>query len=141
MLRVQVVSVDFRSGGEAPVILLREFGGGTGPALRLYPSLAEAHDLFHEHQGAETTRAQAHALLDRALRALGARPAAVRLFRSCGSCLAAHLLVEREGAWVDLDVETFQGIALAERLRLPLWADPDLFSTTPAGTDGGHVQH
>lgn len=135
------MSIDFRNGGDAPVVLLREFGRRDGPALRVYPSLTEAHDLFHEHQGAETARAQAHALLDRALRALGTRPAAVRLFRSCGSCLAAHLLIEREGAWVDLDIEIFQGIALAERLRLPLWADPELFSTTPVGTDRGHMQH
>lgn len=140
MLRLEVAGLQLRDGGTPPVVVLRELGHDDGLTLCVYPSRAEAHDLYHEGQGMVTPRALAHQLLDRALRAAGARPAAVHLTRSCESCLVASLLIERDGSWIDVEIETAQALALAQRLRLPLWADPELFSGAAAARWPRHAR-
>lgn len=105
-------------------------------ALSLQVGIAEAHALQHELRGQETMRSQTVRLCDEITSVLGGHLVAARLIKQGPHLLTAVVEIATPDNVVALPAEPGQALAIAVRLRVPLFADPavfpaDLESTAP----------
>lgn len=90
----------------------------------------DAHVLQHELRGEETMRGQTIRLIGQVADLLGGRLAAARLVKQGCHTLTAIVEVSTPDGLAELPIEPGQALAIAVRLRIPLFADAALF---PAG--------
>lgn len=117
----------------SPVVLLKEKDGER--VLPIWIGPAEASAIAMELQGVKAQRPMTHDLLKHVMLGLGGELRRVTITNVRDNTYFAELLIRRDEQVVQVDARPSDSIALALRLRAPIFTTDDLLDHS--GTDTG----
>lgn len=133
MIQVVVARLGLDSGSQSYVIVLRERGGDR--LLPIWIGQAEAESIVvHMHQ-MKHSRPLTHDLCTRLIQDLGGTLNRVQITRVSKNTYFAELHIERDGALVRIDARPSDSIAIALRMRAPIFAADDLLLSPDEDTE------
>lgn len=133
MIEVQVAHLGLDQNTNSPVVLLKERDGER--VLPIWIGPAEASAIAMELQGVKAQRPMTHDLLKHVIVGLGGELRRVTITNVRDNTYFAELLLRRDGQMVQVDARPSDSIALALRLRAPIFTSDDLLDHS--GTDAG----
>ncbi len=135
MIEVTVAQLGLDRTTNSPVVILREKEGQR--VLPIWIGPAEASAIAMELQGIKPPRPMTHDLLKTVIVGLGATVQSIRISAIKEKTYFAELWLARDDHVFQLDARPSDSIALALRVRAPIFTDPDLleqFGDADAGT-------
>lgn len=117
----------------SPVVLLKERDGDRVLPIWIGPS--EASAIAMELQGVKAQRPMTHDLLKHVIVGLGGELRRVTITNVRDNTYFAELLIRRDEQMVQVDARPSDSIALALRLRAPIYTSDDLLDH--GGSDAG----
>ncbi len=133
MIEVRVAHLGVDQATNSPVVLLREKDGER--VLPIWIGPAEASAIAMEMQGVKAQRPMTHDLLRHVILGLGGELRRVTITNVRDNTYFAELLLQRDEQLVQVDARPSDSIALALRLRAPIFTSDDLLDHT--ATPGG----
>ncbi|MDX2193178.1 MAG: bifunctional nuclease family protein [Gemmatimonadales bacterium] len=124
MVEVAVAHLGIDRTSHTPVVLLREKVGTR--VLPIWIGPAEASAIAMELQGVKAQRPMTHDLLKQLLLGLGGELRRVQITAVRENTYFAELLVHRDGELFVVDARPSDSIALALRVRAPIFTSDDL---------------
>lgn len=135
MIEVTVAQLGLDRTTNSPVVILREKEGQR--VLPIWIGPAEASAIAMEMQGIKPPRPMTHDLLKTVIVGLGATVQSIRISAIKEKTYFAELWLARDDHLFQLDARPSDSIALALRVRAPIFTDPDLleqFGDSDAGS-------
>jgi uncharacterized protein len=134
MIEVQVAHLGLDQNTNSPVVLLKERDGDRVLPIWIGPS--EASAIAMELQGVKAQRPMTHDLLKHVIVGLGGELRRVTITNVRDNTYFAELLIRRDEQMVQVDARPSDSIALALRLRAPIYTSDELLdhSGSEAGT-------
>jgi len=133
MIEVQVAHLGLDQNTNSPVVLLKERDGDRVLPIWIGPS--EASAIAMELQGVKAQRPMTHDLLKHVIVGLGGELRRVTITNVRDNTYFAELLIRRDEQMVQVDARPSDSIALALRLRAPIYTSDDLLDH--GGSDAG----
>lgn len=133
MVEVQVAHLGLDQTTNSPIVLLREKGGER--VLPIWIGPAEASAIAMEMQGIKAQRPMTHDLLKHVIVGLGGELRRVTITNVRDNTYYAELLIRRDEQVVQVDARPSDSIALALRLRAPIFTSDELLDH--GGTESG----
>lgn len=132
LIEVRVAHLGFDRNTNAPVVVLQEKDGPR--VLPIWIGPAEASAIAMELAGVKFSRPLTHDLLKQVILGLGGELKRVLITAVKENTYYAELQIHRNGDWVQLDARPSDSIAIALRLKAPIFTHPDLLDTAPIST-------
>src|SRR5262249_11255297 len=133
-IEVEVKTVRLDPGTGSPVVQLVE-KGGRGRDLPIWIGPLEAQAIALELDGVTMPRPSSHDLMKSLVEALGARVDRVVVSELVHDTYLARVELERaEGQHATVDARPSDAIALALRLRRPIFVEPTVFAAADEAT-------
>ena len=132
LVEVRVAHLGFDRNTNAPVVVLQEREGPR--VLPIWIGPAEASAIAMELAGVKFSRPLTHDLLKQVILGLGGELKRVLITAVKENTYYAELQIHRNGDWVQLDARPSDSIAIALRLKAPIFTHPDLLDTAPIST-------
>lgn len=133
MVEVRVQSLGVDPASKAPVVLLEEVAGDR--VLPIWIGTAEAHAIAMELAGMKFSRPLTHDLMASLIRGLGGSMQRAIISRVHDNTYFAELVLVRDGAVFSVDARPSDSIALALRLKAPLFTSEELLSGTASAAN------
>lgn len=130
MIEVRVAHLGVDQATNSPVVLLREKDGER--VLPIWIGPAEASAIAMEMQGVKAQRPMTHDLLRHVILGLGGELRRVTITNVRDNTYFAELLLQRDEQLVQVDARPSDSIALALRLRAPIFTSDDLLDHVAA---------
>ena len=132
LVEVRVAHLGLDRNTNAPVVVLQEKDGQR--VLPIWIGPAEASAIAMEMAGVKFSRPLTHDLLKQVILGLGGELKRVLITAVKENTYYAELHIHRNGDWVQVDARPSDSIAVALRLKAPIFTHPDLLDTAPANT-------
>lgn len=132
-VRVQTVAVDPRS--QSPVVILEEREGAR--RLPIWIGVSEASSIASELQEIESPRPNTHDLAKRLIEGLEGQVSRVVVTDLASGVYYARIVLDHAGQRVEIDSRPSDAIAIALRVRAPLYVDEALFEKALEASMGG----
>ena len=132
LIEVRVAHLGFDRNTNAPVVVLQEKDGTR--VLPIWIGPAEASAIAMELAGVKFSRPLTHDLLKQVILGLGGELKRVLITAVKENTYYAELQIHRNGDWVQLDARPSDSIAIALRLKAPIFTHPDLLDSAPIST-------
>jgi len=132
LVEVRVAHLGFDRNTNAPVVVLQEKEGQR--VLPIWIGPAEASAIAMELAGVKFSRPLTHDLLKQVILGLGGELRRVLITAVKENTYYAELHIHRNGDWVQVDARPSDSIAVALRLKAPIFTHPDLLDTAPVST-------
>ena len=132
LIEVRVAHLGFDRNTNAPVVVLQEKDGTR--VLPIWIGPAEASAIAMELAGVKFSRPLTHDLLKQVILGLGGELKRVLITAVKENTYYAELQIHRNGDWVQLDARPSDSIAIALRLKAPIFTHPDLLDSAPVST-------
>ena len=116
----------------APVVVLQEKDGPR--VLPIWIGPAEASAIAMELAGVKFSRPLTHDLLKQVIVGLGGELRRVLITGVKENTYYAELHIHRDGEVVQVDARPSDSIAIALRLKTPIFTNPDLLDSSPIST-------
>jgi uncharacterized protein len=129
MIEVQVQSLGIDQLSKSPVVILQETEGER--VLPIWIGPGEASAIAMELAGMKFARPLTHDLTASLIRTLGGSLTRVTITRVQENTYYAELLIQRGPEIFAVDARPSDSIAIALRLRAPVFTTDDLLSTNP----------
>jgi uncharacterized protein len=134
MIEVTVAHLGLDRNTNSPVVILREKDGQR--VLPIWIGPAEASAIAMEMQGVKAQRPMTHDLLKQVIMGLGGALLRVTITGVRENTYFAELLLRREEQMIQVDARPSDSIALALRLRAPIFTTDQLLDhTTEEGAE------
>jgi len=133
MIEVQVAHLGLDQNTNSPVVLLKERDGDRVLPIWIGPS--EASAIAMELQGVKAQRPMTHDLLKHVIVGLGGELRRVTITNVRDNTYFAELLIRRDEQMVQVDARPSDSIALALRLRAPIYTSDELLDHS--GSEAG----
>ena len=124
MLEVSVAHLGVEKNTNTPIVVLQEKGGDR--MIPIYIGLAEANAIAMELADVKFDRPLTHDLMQQVIIGLGAELSRVVLTRVEKSTYYAELHLRRDDHVIQIDARPSDSIAIALRLKAPIFAAEDL---------------
>jgi hypothetical protein len=131
-VRVETVALD--EGSRSPVVILEELRGAR--RLPIWIGLAEAHSIADELREVEAVRPNTHDLAKRLIDGLEGEVERVVVTDLAGGIYYARIVLVRDGRTVEIDSRPSDAIAIALRVRAPVFVAEPLFEKAREGPGG-----
>jgi bifunctional DNase/RNase len=132
MIEVTVAHLGLDQKTNTPVVILQEKGGER--VLSIWIGPAEASAIAMELAGIKFARPLTHDLLRQVVVGLGAELDRVLITRVKDNTYYAELHIHRDDHVVQIDARPSDSIAVALRLKAPIFTSEDLLDITPIDT-------
>jgi uncharacterized protein len=132
LIEVRVAHLGLDRNTNAPVVVLQEKDGQR--VLPIWIGPAEASAIAMEMAGVKFSRPLTHDLLKQVILGLGGELKRVLITAVKENTYYAELHIHRSGDWVQVDARPSDSIAIALRLKSPIFTHPDLLDTAPINT-------
>ena len=132
LVEVRVAHLGLDRNTNAPVVVLQEKDGQRVLPIWIGPS--EASAIAMELAGVKFSRPLTHDLLKQVILGLGGELRRVLITAVKENTYYAELHIHRNGDWVQVDARPSDSIAIALRLKAPIFTHPDLLDTAPVNT-------
>jgi len=132
LVEVRVAHLGLDRNTNAPVVVLQEKDGQR--VLPIWIGPAEASAIAMEMAGVKFSRPLTHDLLKQVILGLGGELKRVLITAVKENTYYAELHIHRDGDWVQVDARPSDSIAIALRLKAPIFTHPDLLDTAPVNT-------
>ena len=133
MLEVTVSDIGLDRNTNSPVVILREKGGAR--ILPIWIGPAEANAIAMELQGVKAQRPLTHDLLKQIIIGLGGELRRVIISSVKENTYFAELLIRRDDHVFQVDARPSDSIALALRMRAPIYTSDHLLDQSGVETD------
>lgn len=124
MVECELARIIINENSDQQYIFLREKDGGRQFPIVIAITEALAIDRFVKEQ--ETARPLTHELLCRTIEALGAKVARVEVTQLKDHTFYANLVLERNGAMVEVDARPSDAIAIGVKHGAPIFVHEDV---------------
>lgn len=135
MIEVTVAHLGLDRSTNSPVVILREKDGER--VLPIWIGAPEASAIAMELQGMKPARPLTHDLLKQVLHGLGGELRRVLISAVKENTYFAELLIRRDGELFQVDARPSDCIALALRVRAPIYTHEDLLDQQGGPPGGG----
>jgi uncharacterized protein len=135
MIEVQVQSLGIDQISKSPVVILQELEGER--VLPIWIGPGEASAIAMELAGMKFARPLTHDLTASLIRTLGGSLTRVTITRVQENTYYAELLIQRGSEVFAIDARPSDSIAIALRLRAPVFTTEDLLSINPIHIEPG----
>ena len=132
MVEVRVAHLGLDKNSNTPVVILQEQNGDR--VLPIWIGPAEASAIAMELAGMKFARPLTHDLLKQVIVGLGADLRKVIITQVKDNTYYAELHIYRGDAIVNIDARPSDSIAVALRLKAPIFTSEDLLDNTPVDT-------
>ena len=132
LVEVRVAHQGLDRASNAPVVVLQEKDGPR--VLPIWIGPAEASAIAMELAGVKFSRPLTHDLLKQVIGGLGGELRRVLITGVKDNTYYAELHIHRDGEVVQVDARPSDSIAIALRLKTPIFSNPDLLDTSPIST-------
>jgi bifunctional DNase/RNase len=132
LIEVRVAHLGLDRSTNSPVVVLQEVDGPR--VLPIWIGPAEASAIAMEMAGVKFSRPLTHDLLKQVILGLGGELRRVLITAVKENTYYAELHIHRNGDWVQVDARPSDSIAIALRLKAPIFTHPDLLDTAPIST-------
>ena len=132
LVEVRVAHLGLDRASNAPVVVLQEKDGPR--VLPIWIGPAEASAIAMELAGVKFSRPLTHDLLKQVIVGLGGELRRVLITGVKENTYYAELHIHRDGEVVQVDARPSDSIAIALRLKTPIFSNPDLLDTSPIST-------
>jgi bifunctional DNase/RNase len=132
LVEVRVAHLGLDRNTNAPVVVLQEKDGQR--VLPIWIGPAEASAIAMELAGVKFSRPLTHDLLKQVIVGLGGELRRVLITAVKENTYYAELHIHRDGSVVQVDARPSDSIALALRLKSPIFTSPDLLDDSPVST-------
>ena len=133
MLEVTVSDIGLDRNTNSPVVILRERGGAR--ILPIWIGAAEANAIAMELKGVKAQRPLTHDLLKQVIVGLGGELRRVVISSVKENTYFAELLIRRDDHVFQVDARPSDSIALALRMRAPIFTSDQLLDQSGLQTD------
>ncbi len=130
MLEVSVAHLGVEKHTNTPIVVLQEKGGDR--MIPIYIGHAEANAIAMELADVKFERPLTHDLMQQVIIGLGAELSRVVLTRVEKSTYYAELHLRRDDHVIQIDARPSDSIAIALRLKAPIFAAEDLLNISPS---------
>ena len=128
MIEVRVAHLGLDRDDNSPVVVLQEMNGER--VLPIWIGPAEASAIAMELAGVKFARPLTHDLLKQIIVGLGAELSRVNITRVHDNTYFAELMIQRADHIFQVDARPSDSIAIALRLKAPIFADAALLGVT-----------
>jgi bifunctional DNase/RNase len=135
MIEVQVQSLGLDQVSKTPVVILQETDGER--VLPIWIGPGEASAIAMELAGMKFERPLTHDLAASLIRTLGGSLSRVTITRVLENTYYAELLIQRGPELFSIDARPSDSIAIALRMRAPVFTTDDLLSINPIQIESG----
>ncbi len=132
LVEVRVAHLGLDRNTNAPVVVLQEKDGQR--VLPIWIGPAEASAIAMELAGVKFSRPLTHDLLKQVIVGLGGELRRVLITGVKENTYYAELHIHRDGDVVQVDARPSDSIALALRLKSPIFTNPELLDTSPVSS-------
>ena len=133
MIEVKVVKVAIDVNSKAPVIVLRKKGGGK--ILLIWIGLFEAQAIVLALQNLKPPRPLTHDLAKSLIEKLHGKVDKVVISDLINNTFYSRILIQKKEENVQIDSRPSDAIALALRLRVPIFIDETVFNEAGIGNE------
>jgi uncharacterized protein len=120
-IEMTVTGLAIDPASHAPIVLLREKGGGR--LLPMWIGVIEASAIAFELEKVKLTRPMAHDVLRRAIEQLGGKVERVVVADLRDNTYFASVVLSQAGRTFELEARPSDAIALALRAQVPIWCE------------------
>ena len=133
MIEVSVAHLGVEKTTNTPIVVLQEKGGGR--VIPIYIGHAEANAIAMVLADVKFERPLTHDLLQQVIMGLGAELSKVVVTRVEKSTYYAELELRRNDHVIQIDARPSDSIAIALRLKAPIYTSEDLLEVASTGPD------
>ena len=129
MIEVKVQSLGLDRASSTPVVILQETEGSR--VLPIWIGPGEASAIAMELAGMKFSRPLTHDLFASMILGLGGTLQRVMITRVVDNTYYAELIIKRESELISVDARPSDSIAIALRMKAPIYTTGDLLENTP----------